>query len=82
MAFVCLTTLCFSFSSTHGPTDRPTERTGGRHKNILRMYGYFWDDKRIYLILECVPFNGLAWRPTLTAVSLLSFLTVVSLVHD
>lgn len=19
------------------------------------MYGYFWDDKRIYLILECVP---------------------------
>lgn len=27
-----------------------------RHKNILRMYGYFWDDKRIYLILECVPF--------------------------
>jgi len=23
-----------------------------RHKNILRMYGYFYDDKRIYLILE------------------------------
>ena len=57
---------------THPRTDRLTERTGGRHKNILRMYGYFWDDKRIYLILECVPFNGLAWRPALTAVSLLS----------
>jgi len=23
-----------------------------RHKNILRMYGYFYDEKRIYLILE------------------------------
>lgn len=26
-----------------------------RHKNILRMYGYFWDDKRVYLILEYAP---------------------------
>lgn len=26
-----------------------------RHKNILRMYGYFYDDKRIYLILEYAP---------------------------
>mmetsp|Transcript_4865 Transcript_4865/g.6889 ORF Transcript_4865/g.6889 Transcript_4865/m.6889 type:complete len:262 (+) Transcript_4865:263-1048(+) len=25
------------------------------HKNILRMYGYFWDEKRIYLILEFAP---------------------------
>lgn len=25
-----------------------------RHKNILRLFGYFWDDRRIYLILECV----------------------------
>lgn len=23
-----------------------------RHKNILRMYGFFYDEKRIYLILE------------------------------
>ena len=23
-----------------------------RHKNILRLFGYFWDDKRVYLILE------------------------------
>lgn len=23
-----------------------------RHKNVLRMYGYFWDEKRVYLILE------------------------------
>lgn len=22
------------------------------HPNILRMYQYFWDDKRIYLVLE------------------------------
>ena len=28
-----------------------------RHKNILRMYGYFWDEKRVYLILEYAP-NG------------------------
>ena len=23
-----------------------------RQKNILRMFGYFWDEKRIYIILE------------------------------
>ena len=23
-----------------------------RHKNILRLYGYFYDEKRVYLILE------------------------------
>jgi serine/threonine protein kinase len=26
-----------------------------RHQNILRMYGYFYDSKRIYLILEYAP---------------------------
>lgn len=26
-----------------------------RHNNILRMYGFFWDDKKIYLILEYAP---------------------------
>ena len=26
-----------------------------RHRNILRLYGYFWDDKRVYLILEYAP---------------------------
>lgn len=26
-----------------------------RHDNILRLYGYFWDAKRIYLILEYAP---------------------------
>lgn len=26
-----------------------------RHPNILRMYGYFYDANRIYLILECAP---------------------------
>ena len=26
-----------------------------RHPNILRMYGFFWDDKKIYLILEYAP---------------------------
>ncbi len=25
------------------------------HKNILRMYGYFYDEKRVYLILEFSP---------------------------
>lgn len=26
-----------------------------RQRNILRMYGYFWDEKRIYIILEFAP---------------------------
>jgi serine/threonine protein kinase len=26
-----------------------------RHDNILRMYGFFWDEKKIYLILEYAP---------------------------
>ncbi len=26
-----------------------------RNENILRMYGFFWDDKKIYLILEYAP---------------------------
>lgn len=28
-----------------------------RHPNILKMYGYFYDDTRVYLILEYAP-NG------------------------
>ncbi len=28
-----------------------------RQKNILRMFGYFWDEKNIYIILEVAP-NG------------------------
>ena len=31
------------------------------HPNILRMYGYFWDQTRIYLILEFAP-NGELFR--------------------
>jgi serine/threonine protein kinase len=23
-----------------------------RHENVCRLYGFFWDDKKIYLILE------------------------------
>ena len=23
-----------------------------RHRNVLRMYGYFYDEKRVYIILE------------------------------
>ena len=26
-----------------------------RHKNILRLFGYFWDAKRVYMILEYAP---------------------------
>jgi serine/threonine protein kinase len=26
-----------------------------RHRNVLRMFGFFWDEKRIYLILEYAP---------------------------
>lgn len=25
------------------------------HKNILKMYGYFWDERKVYLILEFAP---------------------------
>ena len=25
------------------------------HRNILRMFGYFWDDSNVYLILEYAP---------------------------
>uniref|UniRef100_A0A0G4GZI9 Aurora kinase n=1 Tax=Chromera velia CCMP2878 TaxID=1169474 RepID=A0A0G4GZI9_9ALVE len=30
-----------------------------RHPNVLRMYGYFWDEQRIYLMLEFAPFGEL-----------------------
>eukprot|EP01041_Mallomonas_annulata_P001708 gene1708-3307_t len=30
-------------------------QTNLRQRNVLRMYGYFYDDKRIYLILEYAP---------------------------
>jgi aurora kinase, other len=26
-----------------------------RHRNILRMFGYFYDEKRVYIILEFAP---------------------------
>jgi len=26
-----------------------------RHRNVLRMFGYFWDERRIYIILEFAP---------------------------
>ena len=29
--------------------------TLARHPNVLRMYGYFYDDRRIFLILEYAP---------------------------
>merc|ERR1711935_1247350 len=35
-----------------------------RHPNILRMYGYFYDSKRIYLILEFSPGGELYKRLT------------------
>ncbi len=28
------------------------DHRGCRHTNILRLYGYFYDDSRVYLILE------------------------------
>lgn len=36
-----------------------------RHRNILRMFGYFYDSKRIYLILEYSPGGELYKRLTL-----------------
>lgn len=32
-----------------------------RHPNILRLYGYFHDEQRVYLILEYAP-NGELFR--------------------
>lgn len=40
---------------THSQTTPPppfTLSVLSRHPNILRLYGYFYDDKRVYLILE------------------------------
>ena len=34
-----------------------------RHKNILRMYGYFHDEKRVFLIIEYSP-NGMMESPS------------------
>lgn len=25
------------------------------HENILKLYAYFWDDRKVYLVLECAP---------------------------
>ena len=30
-----------------------------RHENILELYGYFWDEKHVYLILEYAPHGNL-----------------------
>jgi aurora kinase, other len=35
-----------------------------RHRGILRLYGYFFDDRRIYLILEFAPGGELYKRLT------------------
>lgn len=28
-------------------------------QNILRLYGYFWDERKVYLVLEYAPFGSL-----------------------
>jgi serine/threonine protein kinase len=30
-----------------------------RQENILKLYGYFWDDRKVYLVLEYAPFGSL-----------------------
>ena len=30
-----------------------------RHPNIIRLYGYFYDEKSIYVVLEYAPFGNL-----------------------
>lgn len=37
------------------PAHHASCRALSRHRNILRLFGYFYDDKRIYLILEFAP---------------------------
>jgi serine/threonine protein kinase len=45
---------CFAYKLTSDSTFQHL-LTSDRQKNILRMYGYFWDENRIYIILEFAP---------------------------
>jgi aurora kinase, other len=51
-----------------------------RQKNILRMYGYFFDEKRIYIILEFAP-GGELYKQ-LTARGHFSEITTARYIHD
>lgn len=51
-----------------------------RQKNILRMYGYFWDENRIYIILEFAP-GGELYKQ-LTARTRFSETTTAKYIHD
>lgn len=51
-----------------------------RHKNILRMYGYFWDENRIYIILEFAP-GGELYKQ-LTARGRFSEIVTAKYIHD
>lgn len=51
-----------------------------RQKNILRMYGYFWDENRIYIILEFAP-GGELYKQ-LMARGRFSETTTAKYIHD
>lgn len=51
-----------------------------RQKNILRMFGYFWDENRIYIILEFAP-GGELYKQ-LTARGHFSEATTARYIHD
>lgn len=51
-----------------------------RHKNILRMLDYFWDDKRIYIVLEYAPGGELYNK--LTTRGFFSETTTAQYIHD
>lgn len=51
-----------------------------RQKNILRMFGYFWDENRIYIILEFAP-GGELYKQ-LTQRGRFSETTTAKYIHD
>lgn len=53
-------------SSEHQVRREVEIQTHLRHPNILRMYGYFHDEQRVYLILEYAP-NGACYKELLKA---------------
>eukprot|EP01034_Spumella_vulgaris_P025124 gene25124-31543_t len=57
-----------------------TSSTSKPQKNILRMFGYFWDEERIYIILEYAP-GGELYK-VLTARGRFTELITARYIHD
>lgn len=71
---------CAHRSSCADPMPLISSTPPHRQKNILRMYGYFWDEKRIYIILEYA-FGGELYKQ-LTARGRFSEPLAAKYIHD